>query len=72
MGKKLLGAYRGSVLVPLLFNILLYDLYFTYFFVGDDLNDVILKFQSTSKTLFKWLNLNNNQIKATQEVSFYL
>ena len=72
MGKKLLGTYQGSVLVPLLFNIFLYDLYCIYFFVGDDLNDVILKFQSTSKTLFKWLNLNNNQMKATQEVSFYM
>ena len=25
-------------------------------FVGDDLNDVILKLQNSSKTLFKWFN----------------
>ena len=52
---------QGSILEPLLFNIFLYDLFFimndvefasyaddnTPFFVGDDLNDVILKFKST-------------------------
>ena len=32
------------------------------FFLGDDLNDVILKLQKASKTLFKWLN--DNQMKA--------
>ena len=27
----------------------------TSFFVGDDLNDVILKLQNASKILFKWM-----------------
>ena len=34
----------------------------TLHFVGDDLNDVILKLKNVSKTLFKWFN--DNQIKA--------
>ena len=34
----------------------------TPFFVGDDLNDVILKLQNASKTLFKLFN--DNQMKA--------
>ena len=31
------------------------------FFVGDDLGDVILKFQNASKTLYKWFD---SQVKA--------
>ena len=34
----------------------------TPFFVGDDLNDIILSLQNASKTLFKWFN--DNQMKA--------
>ena len=34
----------------------------TPFFVGDDLNDVILKLKNAPKTLFKWFN--DNQMKA--------
>ena len=34
----------------------------TPIFVGDDLNDVILKLKNASKTLFKWFN--DNQMKA--------
>ena len=65
--ETLFGVPQGSILVSLLFNIFLSDLFFimndvdfpsyaddnTSFFVGDDLNDVILKFQNASKTLFK-------------------
>ena len=42
----------------------------TPFFVGDDLNDVILKLQNTSKTLFKWFN--DNQMKANPDNSHFI
>ena len=40
----------------------------TPFFVGDDLNDAILKLQNASETLFKWFN--DNQMKANPDMSF--
>ena len=42
----------------------------TPFFVGDDLNYVILKLQNASKTLFKWLN--DNQMKANPDKSHFI
>ena len=42
----------------------------TPFLVGDDLNDVILKLQNASKTLFKWFN--HNQIKANPDKCHFI
>ena len=75
---------RNFVWGPLLFNIFLSDLFFkmngiefasyaddnTPFFVGDDLNDVILKLQNASKTLFKWFN--DNQMKANPDKCHFI
>ena len=40
------------------------------FFVGDDLNDVILKFQNASNSLFKWFN--DNQMKANPDKCHFI
>ena len=39
-------------------------------FVSGDLNDVILKFQNASKTLFKWFN--DNQMKANPDKCHFI
>ena len=78
------GVSQESILGSLLFNIFLCDLFFimndvefasyaddnTPFFVGDDLNDVILKLQNASKTLFKWFN--DNQMKANPDKCHFI
>ena len=42
----------------------------TPFFVGDDLNDVILKLQNASKTLFQWFD--DNQMKANPDKCHFI
>ena len=42
----------------------------TSFFMGDDLNDVILKLQNASKTLFKWFS--DNQMKANPDMCHFI
>ena len=78
------GVSQESILGSLLFNIFLCDLFFIMndvdfpryadddapFFVGEDLNVAILKFQNALKTFFKWFN--DNQMKANPDKCHFI
>ena len=82
--ETLFGAPQESILGPLLFNIFLCDLFFiinetdfssyvdnnTPYVVGNNIEDVIIKLQNASLTLFQWFY--DNQMKANPDKCHFI